>query len=197
MPISELVRVYLKNKPYTVESLDRGIVNFSALARIIQRELGVKNYHAIKAALRRYAEGLKERDVSIERHAMSILKYSKISIQSSVAVVISTSDVDVKKSSKIKLSDYFVYLVQDDAELRALKKSRGTIKVQERASEILIHSEERLEALPGFVAFIASLLAEQNINILEFVSCYTETLLVVGRSDALKSHELLMGIIEK
>ncbi len=194
MTISDLVRMYLKNKPYTVEALDRGIVNFSALARIIQKDLKIKNYHAIKAALRRYTEDLREKDISIERHAMSILKYSKVTIQSGVSVVISTADVDVEKSGKIKLSDYYIYLVQDDAELKALKKAKGTIKVQENASAIIIHSEERLESLPGFVAFIASLLAEQNINILEFVSCYTETLMVVSRSDALKGHELLMGI---
>ena len=195
--ISDIVRIYLKNKPYTLEALDRDIVNYSALARIIQRDLQIKNYHAIKATLRRYAEELRKNDMSIEKHATSILKYSKVTIQSGISVVISTSDVDVDNSSKIKLSEYYVYLVSDEDELRQLKKSRGTIKVQENASSIIIHSEERLEALPGFVAFIASLLAEQNINIIEFVSCYTETLLVVSRMDALKSHELLMGITEK
>ncbi len=197
MTISDIVRVYLKNKPYTLEALDRDIVNYSALARIIQKDLQIKNYHAIKATLRRYAEELRKNDMSIEKHATSILKYSRITIQSGISVVISTSDVDVDNSSKIKLSEYYVYLVSDETELKQLKKSRGTIKVQENASAIIIHSEERLEALPGFVAFIASLLAEQNINIIEFVSCYTETLLVVSRMDSLKSHELLMGITEK
>ncbi len=189
--------MYLKNKPYTLEALEHNIVNYSALARIVQRDLRIKNYHAIKAALRRYAEELKKKDISIERHATSILKQSKITIQSGISVVISTSDLDVEKSGKIKLSDYYVYLVPNDSELRYLRKGKGTIKVQENASAIIIHSEERLEALPGFVAFIASLLAEQNINIIEFISCYTETLLVVSNSDALKSHGLLMGITEK
>lgn len=196
MTISDMVRVYLKNKPYMLEALERDIVNYSALARIIQKDLQVKNYHAIKATLRRYAWELRENDISIERHATSILTQSKITIQSGMSVVISTSDVDVEKSGKIRLSEYYIYLVQDESELKRLKKSKGTIKVQENAAAIIIHSEERLEALPGFVAFIASLLAEQNINIIEFVSCYTETLLVVSKSDALKSHELLMGIME-
>jgi aspartokinase len=71
------------------------------------------------------------------------------------------------------------------------------IATHENASAIIIHSGEKLEALPGFVAFVASLLAEQNINIIEFVSCYTETLLIVSRSDALKSHELLLSRPEK
>ncbi len=197
MTVSDIVRMYLKNKPYTLEALENSIVNYSALARIVQRELRIKNYHAIKAALRRYAQELKENSISIEKHATSIIKSSKITIESGIAVVISTSDLDVEKSGKIKLNDYYIYLVPDPSELKYIKKGRGTIKVQENASAITIHSEERLEALPGFVAFIASLLAEQNINIIEFISCYTDTLLVVSNSDALKSHGLLMGITEK
>jgi hypothetical protein len=197
MTIADMVRVYLKNKPYTLEALERSIVNYSALARIIQRDLQVRNYHAIKGALRRYAAELRDKDINIEKHATSILSQSRVTISSGISVVISTSDIDAAKSGKIKLSDYYVYLVSDDTELKRLKKDRGTIKVTSDASAIIIHSEERLEALPGFVAFIASLLAEQNINIIEFVSCYTETLLVVSKSDSLRSHELLMGITEK
>ena len=197
MTISDIVRMYLKNKPYTLEALENSIVNYSALARIVQRDLHIKNYHAIKAALRRYAQELKENSISIEKHATSIIKSSKITIESGISVVISTSDLDVEKSGKIKLNDYYIYLVPDPSELKYIKKGRGTIKVQENASAITIHSEERLEALPGFVAFIASLLAEQNINIIEFISCYTDTLLVVSNGDALKSHGLLMGIAEK
>lgn len=189
--------MYLKNKPYTLESLDRDIVNYSALARIIQKDLQIGNYHAIKAALRRYSEELRENGISIEQHALSILASSRITIQSGISVVISSSDASVKNSGKIKLSDYYIYLVTDRQELKQLKRSRGLIKLHEDAAAIIMHSEERLESLPGFVAFIASLLAEQNINIIEFVSCYTETLIVVSRSDALKSHELLTGITSK
>ncbi len=196
MKISELVRMHLKNKPYTIEALERGIVNFSALARIIQKELGIKNYHAIKAALRRYVEELREKEVGIEKHAMSILRKSTITIQSGVSVVITYKDLDLERSGKIKLNNYYVYLTYDKAELKQIEKY-NTIKTHENASAIVIHSEEKLESLPGFVAFVASLLAEQNINIIEFISCYTETLLIVSRTDALKSHELLVGLTEE
>ncbi len=197
MSISDLVRVYLKNKPYTMEALENGIVNFSALARIVQRSLRINNYHAIKAALRRYAAELKERNMGIERHAMQLLNDSTVNIQSGISVIISPDDVDVQKSSKIKLRDYYVYLIYNNDEFKKIKKAADITVVHENCSAIVIHSGEKLEALPGFVAFIASLLAEQNINIIEFISCYTETLLVVSRSDALKSHELLIGRLDK
>ncbi|MDE1768366.1 MAG: ACT domain-containing protein [Candidatus Micrarchaeota archaeon] len=193
MSVSNLVRLYLKNKPYTIEALENGIVNYSALARVVQRSLRIRNYHAIKAALRRYAQELKERDINIEKHATEMLNDSTITIQSGISVIISNDDVDVEKSGKIRLGDYYVYLVQSAEELKKVRKSADIIKAHENASAIIIHSGEKLESLPGFVAYIASLLAEQNINIVEFVSCYTETLIVVSRSDALKSHELLIG----
>ncbi|MHB1830791.1 MAG: DUF7523 family protein [Candidatus Micrarchaeaceae archaeon] len=196
MKISEAVRVYLKNKPYTLEALEKGIVNFSALARIIQKDTGIGNYHAIKAALRRYVEEIRGKGLGIEKHAQSILKGSTITIQSGVSVVITYKDIDLERSSKIKLNDYFVYLTYDKPELEKIRKY-SSIKVHEDASAIIIHSEDRLESSPGFVAFVASLLAEQDINIIEFISCYTETLLVVSRSDALKGHGLLMGITDK
>ena len=195
MSISDLVRIYLKNKPYTVESLESGIVNFSALARVMQRTLKIKNYHAIKAALRRHAMELQERNMSIEKHATSMLKDSTITIQSGISVIISPDDVNVEKSSKIKLRDYYVYLIYSSEEFKKIKKVADVTVVHENSSAIIIHSGEKLEAIPGFVAFIASLLAEQNINIVEFISCYTDTLLVVSKEDALKSHELLMGSI--
>jgi aspartokinase len=193
MSISDFVRVYLKNKPYTVEALENGIVNYSALARVVQRSLRIKNYHAIKAALRRYAEELREMNMGIEKHASEMLNESSVTIQSGVSVIISPDDVEVGTSSKIKLRDYYVYLTYSPEEFKKLKKAVDVTKMHENASAIVIHSGEKLEDLPGFVAFIASILAEQNINIIEFISCYTETLLVVGRSDALKSHELLLG----
>jgi hypothetical protein len=37
----------------------------------VQRSLRIKNYHAIKAALRRYAQELREMNMGIEKHASS------------------------------------------------------------------------------------------------------------------------------
>ncbi|PJB74401.1 MAG: hypothetical protein CO092_04565, partial [Candidatus Aenigmarchaeota archaeon CG_4_9_14_3_um_filter_37_18] len=60
MSVAEEVRLYIKNKPYIKESLEEGIVNLSSLARQIQKDLGLKNFEAVKAALRRLSEGMKK-----------------------------------------------------------------------------------------------------------------------------------------
>ena len=53
----------------------------------------------------------------------------------------------------------------------------------------------RRESTSGVVAFITSLLAEYNINVVELLSCYTETILVVNKSDALVSYKLLSDMM--
>ncbi|MDE1860975.1 MAG: ACT domain-containing protein [Candidatus Micrarchaeota archaeon] len=193
MSVSDEVRVYLKNKPYMIEALKNGIVNYSSLARIIQHDTRLRQYHAIKAALRRYSLGLLEEELGMERHALSILKRSTVAIQSGITIIIADGELNIEGGSRIKLNDYFIYLVEKGTAFR--KNSKSIIKMHENVSAIVIHSEQKLEAMPGFVAFIASVLAEQGINILEFVSCYTETLLIVSSGDAIKSYELLMSMM--
>ena len=51
------------------------------------------------------------------------------------------------------------------------------------------------EATPGVVAFLATLLAEQNVNIVEFISCWTETIMVVEKKDSLKTYEILSNMV--
>ena len=60
---------------------------------------------------------------------------------------------------------------------------------------IVVHSPEELEVTPGVVAFLATLLAEQNVNIIEFISCWTETIMVVEKKDSLKTYEVLSNMV--
>jgi hypothetical protein len=60
---------------------------------------------------------------------------------------------------------------------------------------IVINSPEELEATVGVVAFLTTLLAEQNVNIVEFISCWTETIIVVEKKDSFKTYEALSNIV--
>ena len=60
MTIAQNVRNHLRNKPYLLEALEKGIVNLSELSRQIQKELKTNDTSAIKAALRRYSEELQK-----------------------------------------------------------------------------------------------------------------------------------------
>ncbi len=197
MSISDTVRIYLKNKPYTQEALEYGIVNFSALARLIQKELGIKNYQAIKAAIRRYAEHIESVKGSIENRALKVLKENRIALLDGVHVIVSEDELDIPNDAKVKIDEYYVYLTRKDVVKGLGKKARQSIvKVNDNCSTLIIYSGENLESGSGVIAFLTSLLAEQNINVVELISCYTETIIVVNKEDALRSYELLSGIIK-
>ncbi|MEM3838979.1 MAG: ACT domain-containing protein [Candidatus Micrarchaeaceae archaeon] len=197
MSVSDTVRVYLKNKPYTLEALESGIVNFSALARLIQKELGIRNYQAIKAAIRRYSEHIKSVKGNIEANALRVLKENRIALLDGVHVIVADRELEIENDAKVKTDQYYVYLTRKYSPGEIGKKSKGSIiKVNSNCATLTIYSGENLESGPGVIAFLTSLLAEQNINVIELISCYTETIIVVNREDALRSYELLSGIIK-
>lgn len=196
MTISNVVRMYLKSKPYTLEALDSGIVNYSALSRLMQKQLGIKNYQAVKAAIRRYAEDREVLREGIEMRALGILRENRMALLDGVRVIISTGDLEIESDAKVKMDDYYIYLTRKDVLKSLDKKARKSlVKVRDSCSAIIIYSEEGIEGASGVIAFLASLLAEQNINVVEFISCYTETIVVVSKEDSLRSYSLLAEVI--
>lgn len=194
--IADLVRTWLKNKPYTMEALESGIVNFSSLSRLIQKELGIGSYQAVKAAVRRYAAQIGSMKETIEKRALDVLKENRITLLDGVYVLISSQKMDMENKAEVKVDSYYVYLTDRNAFKSMTRKQKGSlIKVHENCSAIIIYSEEKLENVSGVLAFVTSLLAERSINVIEFISCYTETMLIVSKEDALRSYEALSEII--
>lgn len=191
MTIAKDVRHHLKNKPYLLEALEKGIVNLSELSRQIQTELKIQDTSAIKAALRRYSEELQKHKQKREEKVLHLLKRSSIAVFDRKSVMITAKELDTKTGMKVDLLDKFVYLLDRSD----LPERITTLVKHENCTMIVIHSPEELEATPGVVAFLATLLAEQNINIVEFISCWTETIMVVEKKDSLKTYEVISNII--
>lgn len=191
MTVAGDVRDYLKNKPYMLEALEKGIVNLSELSRQIQRELKTNNFIAIKAALRRFSEELRKHKHKREEKVLQLLKKSTITVYDGRSVTITDRPIETKEKIKVNLEGKFVYLLEKSN----LAEITDALKTHENCAMIVIHSPEELEATPGVVAFLASLLAEQNINIIEFISCWTDTIIVVERKDSLRTYETLSTVI--
>ncbi|MEM1660628.1 MAG: ACT domain-containing protein [Candidatus Bathyarchaeia archaeon] len=192
LTIAQKVREYLKNRPYILEALEKDIVNFSKLSRIIQKELQTGNMAAIKAALRRFSEEMRKHKHKREERVLKILKESTISLHDGNVVIVTNNPVDGDDAKiRVNLGVRFVYLTEKSN----LRRITGILKKHEDCVMIVIHSPEELEATPGVVAFLTSLLAEQNINIIEFISCWTDTIIVVEKKDSLKAYEILSSVI--
>jgi len=191
MTIANDVRSYLRNKPYLLEALEKGIVNLSELSRQIQGELKTSNTSAAKAALRRFAEDLQRHKQKREEKVIQVLKRSGIAVYDRKSVMITNKEIEVDNALKVDLLNKHVYLLD-----RSDLPERVTALVKhENCTMIVVHSPEELELTPGVVAFLATLLAEQNVNIIEFISCWTETIMVVEKKDSLKAYEILSNMV--
>jgi len=191
MTIAQNVRNHLRNKPYLLEALERGIVNLSELSRQIQEELKTDNTSAVKAALRRFSGELQKHKQKREEKVLQLLKRSGIVVYDRKSVMITGKELDTKSGMKVDLLGKHVYLL-DRSEMP--ERINALVK-HENCTMIVVHSPEELEATPGVVAFLATLLAEQNVNIIEFISCWTETIMVVERKDSLKAYEVLSNMV--
>jgi hypothetical protein len=190
MTIAQNVRDLLKNKPYLLEALEQGIVNLSELSRQIQDELKTTNTSAVKAALRRYSEELQKHKKRREEKVLQLLRRSSISVYDRKAVMITAKEVN-SKGMKVDLLDKFVYLLDKNQ----MPERINTLDRHDNCTMIVVHSPEELEATPGVVAFLANRLAEQNVNMVEFISCWTETIIVVEKKDSLKTYEVLSNLV--
>ena len=191
MSIAQNVRSHLQNKPYLLEALEKGIVNLSELSRQIQEELKISNTSAVKAALRRLAEELQKHKQKREEKVLQVLKRSAIAVYDRKAVTITTKEINTKTSMKVDLLDKYIYLL-DRADMP--KRLNALVK-HDNCTMIVMHSPEELEVTPGVVAFLTALLAEQSVNIVEFISCWTETIIVVEKKDSFKAYEVLSNLV--
>ena len=191
MTIAQNVRSHLQNKPYLLEALEKGIVNLSELSRQIQEELQIGNTSAVKAALRRFSEELQKHKQKREEKVLQVLKRSAMAVYDRKSVIITTKEINTKTGMKVDLLDKVVYLL-DRSDMP--ERTSALVK-HDNCTMIVVHSPKELEATPGVVAFLTTLLAEQNVNIIEFISCWTETIIVVEKKDSLKAYQVLSNLV--
>ncbi len=191
MTTAQDVRNYLRNKPYLLEALEKGIVNLSELSRQVQQELKTSNTIAVKAALRRFSEELQRHKQKREEKVLQLLKRSSITVYDRKSVIITAKEMTTKNGMKVDLLGKFVYLLDRSD----LPERITTLIKHDNCTMIVVNSPEELENTPGVVAFLTALLAEQNINIIEFISCWTETIIVVEKKDSLKTYEALSNMV--
>ncbi len=191
MTIAKKVRKHLRNKPYLLEALEKGIVNLSELSRQIQEELNIENTSAVKAGLRRFAEELQKNKQKREEKVLEILKKSVLVVYDRKSVIITNEEIDDENGMKVDLPDKFIYLLDK----KDLPERINALVKHDNCTMIVMHSPKELETTPGVIAFLTTLLSEQNVNVIEFISCWTETIIVVEKKDSFKTYETLSNVV--
>ena len=188
--VAQLVREAIQMRPSLLDALSMKIVNYSALARMLQDEIGEGSIEAVKAAIIRVAEDISSERGLQEERVQSILKESKVRLQDKIAVLISPAKLNVPSLVTAYLTDGYVYVVDQTGLEGELPKS---IQVTSNLVALILLSPPSVETTPGFVAFVTQLLSSRNINIIEFISCSTNTVIILDSKDALRAFSLLQN----
>jgi hypothetical protein len=191
---------YVMSHPSVKDCLAKNLINYSKLARIIANELKIdkkSSFEAILIACRRLQEKMKKEKL-LESGIMDVLKKSKLELKNKVIAVVLAkgthyeSLIELQKIIK-KKSEIFhiieganaITIVTNEEFLSNIKEMfRKEILVANKdLVEITIKSPIELETTPGVMGYLYSLFSEHGINIVETMSCYTDTLFVIEEKD--------------
>jgi aspartokinase len=190
--IAQMVRETIHMRPSLLDALKMQIVNYSALARMLQTEIGEGSLEAVKAAIIRVSDDLEAENSLREKMVLSIIRESVVRLQDKISVIISSEELDIPYIVTAYLTDSYVYVVD---QTRLKNKLPDHVQVSSNLVALILISPPRVENTPGFVAFITSLLASREINIVEFISCSTNTVIILDQADALNAFSLLQNYI--
>ncbi|HEC82095.1 MAG TPA: hypothetical protein ENI42_06725 [Thermoplasmatales archaeon] len=179
LSIAQQVKMYIERKPYILEAIEQNIVNYSALAREICKDLSINNLNAVKAALIRASEKYRKMKRRTQQKAIEILRNAHFSVKNKVAALHHSTFVDIKAIAYSKTpSGYMFFLDENVAEKSSFKKIDYGLAI------IHIKSSKEIEKTPGAIAFILSALASEGINVSHVMGCREDTFIVVKESDA-------------
>ncbi len=204
---AKLTEEYVMLHPSIRDCLKEDIVNFSALSRKIAKELGISkktSIDAILVACRRLQEKMRT-EVSNEEKVRRILKKSKLEIRNKIAVFIIEKreyyDMFMKLEKHVRKRFEVFHIVEGSHNITLItsddfaEEVRETFKaiVSERIglAEIIIKSPEEIEDTSGVIAYLYSRMAQHGINIIESMSCWTDTLFVIDEKDIARTMEVL------
>lgn len=201
MSITKLAEKYILEHPSIKDCLKNDLVNFSSLSRKIASDLNLgrkKNFDAILTACRRFQGRLKGEE-ELEKKILRILKGSRIEIKNKMAAVVLEKDAyqgylnnlekEIKKKKEIfriiEGASAITIIVLEDFLALIRRYFKNKIIIENRnLAEITIKSPEDIETTPGAYAYLCSLFGENGINIVETLSCWTDTIFLVKEEDA-------------
>jgi len=85
--VAQKVRETIQMRPSLLDALKLDIANYSAMARLLQDEIGEGSLEAIKAAIIRISEEISDKHGLQEEKVLSILRDTKVSLQDKIAVI--------------------------------------------------------------------------------------------------------------
>jgi aspartokinase len=216
MSVSKIVKDIVKDQPYLLEAINRGIIHFGNLSaelrpkieEILQKKV---TDSSIIMALRRYADEVQQKyDKEGNRRLYceinmktSICDFNVVKTPSLLQLIPSLySLVDLNRGDflNITVSNHEISIVVSRKHFEAFKERLKGEQILEKQSDLValtIVFDGDFFNTPGITYQVLQSLAWKNINLLEIISTMTELTLVIDKSDSTKSYEVLHELIEK
>ncbi len=210
--IAEATRRVVQVHPSILDGIKQGIVNYSALAELIRdRVLRLANrksvqIDAIKMALMRYAEELKETRKVLEANISKIIAGSELELKNDVTVITVHQHALINKFNELTKfveGSRFFQIIQGTKtftiaahqnllpSIVELIEEKNIITTNKNQSALILISPPEIIETPGIVAYVSNLFATHNINITQFMSCHLDTIFIISRKDSITAYKLL------
>ncbi|HDH44594.1 MAG TPA: ACT domain-containing protein [Thermococcus sp.] len=214
--IAKIVKEIILSRPAIKECLILDVINYSALARVILKELEKENIKtstgAVKMALIRIGEDLKKERAFFEKKIKNVVAKTVIELQSDLIVITAERRAvlnNLEQLFKVMENARFFQLTQGVETFTLVLSSEEKEKVlkiiqpkaivdliEEQTAIVLISPEEIIET-PGIIAIMTSTLSSSGVNITQIISCHKDTIFVLNRRDAPKAYQILEDMILK
>ncbi len=210
--IAEATRRVIQVHPSILDCIRQGVINYSALADLIrERVLQLADrksvqIDAIKMALMRYAEELKEIRKIIEESISKIIAKSELELKNDVTVITVHQHALINKFNalaKFVEGARFFQVTQGTKtftiaahqsmipSLIELIMEKNIVTENKEQSALILISPPEIIEVPGIVAYVTDLFASNNINITQFMSCHLDTIFIISREDSINAYKLL------
>ncbi|KPU62283.1 hypothetical protein EP1X_09555 [Thermococcus sp. EP1] len=214
--VAKIVKEIVLSRPAIKECLILDVINYSALARVILKELEKENIKtsagAVKMALIRIGEDLKKERAFFEKRIKNVVAKTVIELQSDLTVITVERRAvlnNLEQLFKVMENARFFQLTQGVETFTLVLSSEEKEKVleiiqpkaivdliEEQTAIVLISPEEIIET-PGIIAIMTSTLSSNGVNITQVISCHKDTIFVLNRRDAPKAYQILEDMILK
>jgi hypothetical protein len=211
MNISQATRKVLRKYPNIAEYLSYGVVNYRALARLIQPEVerllgtGVK-LQSIVTALRRSGSAKLE-----QGEASRILAKSEVSLRYDLGLITTSLSRETPRKvlevHRALRGETYVLLqglenltiVTRQEHIAKLEKLFGDEMIESKRSlaGIFVKSPPEIASTSGVLARLSGLLAAEGINVVEMMSSHMETIFLVEERDCLRGVEAIREEIKR
>ncbi len=209
-PIAQTVREYIDTHPSIKDCLVDGLVNLSALSRRIMEEKGLTQMEATLVAARRYEATAPRHN---ERLIRQTLAKSRIEVTSRVAIVTLRNDFQMYGKlqgflrralseghvPKVIQGSKAITLITDENTARLVEEELGKpniVSLDKGFVEISVTSPESIRYTPGIMAFLYGTLSGNGINVVETMSCFTDTIFILDPKDMMRAFEVLNKTIQ-